>query len=569
MPKILGPRASIDSLKKDAKRWLKALDDGDAAALARLRAAWPGAPDKPVLREVHHAMAREHGFANWADLKDALDARALARLGREALAELLLGSAWDSGDQAAAARIARHHPEIAHLSIHTAVAFGDIDEVRRRLQADPAQACAKGGALGWEPLLYLAYSRLPVPAVADNAIDLAALLIDHGADPNANFNDGWDNPFAVLTGVIGLGEGVRPPHPSDRALAAYLIARGAEPFDTQALYNSSIVGDDTYWLDVLWEACVAQGREALWSEPEGRSVLGGALKPNALDYLLGNAVTFHHPARTEWLLAHGADPDGRNFYRKRRHHAMAQLHGFMDIAAILERHGAQPVRLPDSLAFHAACMRFDEAEARRLAAAHPAFLQDPSPLLYAAQQDRVDIIRLLLDLGMPADLEGPKANRALIAAAHSGALAAAKLLIDEGADVDRRGGDHTATPLGCGTFWQNQAMIDLIAPLSRDVHALTAAPRLDRLRVVLAEQPTLANLRNPRGVTPLFGLPSDEEDALQAAEILLAAGADAKARNGEDETPDTVARRRGLTDAADMLLAELIKGGSTTSVRPE
>ena len=553
MSKTLGPRANLDTLKKDAKRWLKALREGDTAAAERLRAAWPDAPAEPGLREVQHALAREHGFASWAKLKEELADRAFAAMSPDELATILLRGAWDDGDRRGEgpARTAQRHPELARHSIHTAVAFGAIDEVRRRLREESAAATQKGGPHDWEPIQYLAYSRLPLPAVADNALDMAALLLDHGADPNAAFDDGWGNAFKVLTGVIGLGEGIRPPHPRDRELAQFLIERGAEPFDIQALYNSSIVSDDVFWLDFLWEQSVVRGMEDRW-HGLGKASLGGPER-STLDYLLGNAVSFRHPARVEWLLEHGADPNGLNAYSKRPHHEIAQLQGSSDIAALLERHGARPVKLSAHFAFRAACMRMDEAEARRLLRWHPWYLRDPSPLLTAAEQNRTDVLRLLLDLGMPVDQAAPNGQRALHSAAGAGALDAIRLLVEAGADIDKRGGDYKATPLGHGVFWKNQAVIDLIAPLSRAPHDLTWAGRVDRLREVLAEQPELANAVNPRGDTPLFTLPDDEEAAAQAVEVLLASGADRNARNHAGETAEQVARQRGLDDAADLL----------------
>ena len=52
---------TLDNLRKTAKRWLKALRDGDAEARARLVRAYPGAPEQPTLRDVQHALARERG----------------------------------------------------------------------------------------------------------------------------------------------------------------------------------------------------------------------------------------------------------------------------------------------------------------------------------------------------------------------------------------------------------------------------------------------------------------------------------------------------------------------------
>ena len=68
-------RRNLESLKKEAKRWLDALRSGDAAARARLRQASPDAPADPGLRDVQLAVAREHGFPGWAALKDAVASR--------------------------------------------------------------------------------------------------------------------------------------------------------------------------------------------------------------------------------------------------------------------------------------------------------------------------------------------------------------------------------------------------------------------------------------------------------------------------------------------------------------
>jgi len=68
-------RRNLESLKKEAKRWLDALQAGDTEAHARLRQAYPDAPADPGLRDVQHALAREHGFDGWSGLKDTVAAR--------------------------------------------------------------------------------------------------------------------------------------------------------------------------------------------------------------------------------------------------------------------------------------------------------------------------------------------------------------------------------------------------------------------------------------------------------------------------------------------------------------
>jgi hypothetical protein len=74
----LPPRRNLDSFRKEARRWLSALRAADPDARARMTRAWPGAPDTPTLRDVQHALAREHGFAGWTLLKDAVEKQSIA-----------------------------------------------------------------------------------------------------------------------------------------------------------------------------------------------------------------------------------------------------------------------------------------------------------------------------------------------------------------------------------------------------------------------------------------------------------------------------------------------------------
>ena len=87
MNRQLTARSSLEPLRKEAKRWLKALHDNGAVAWERLHRAHPNAnvPADPQLRYVQQALAREHGLASWAALKLELAAMALARSGREKL----------------------------------------------------------------------------------------------------------------------------------------------------------------------------------------------------------------------------------------------------------------------------------------------------------------------------------------------------------------------------------------------------------------------------------------------------------------------------------------------------
>ena len=69
MSRTITPRTTLENLKREARRWHKALRAGDAEARARLQQAYPQAPDQPALRDVQHALAREFGCSGWDALR--------------------------------------------------------------------------------------------------------------------------------------------------------------------------------------------------------------------------------------------------------------------------------------------------------------------------------------------------------------------------------------------------------------------------------------------------------------------------------------------------------------------
>ncbi len=432
--------------------------------------------------------------------------------------------------------------------------FGDLPEVERRLAADPSAATRKAGTLGWEPILYLAYGRLPLPAAAGNAVAIAERLFRCGADPAARFDDGWGNPFTLLTGIIGLGEGVRPMHPRVADLAPAFLDAGTDPFDTQVLYDTSIAGDTAFWLKALYKRSVERGDAHRWTEVPKNPRIGGIMGMSAVDYLLGNAVSYNHIARAEWLIGHGANPNGVNAYSKIPHHVGAQVAGFSDMADLLVKLGAKPVALGGQMSFVAASARGDLAEIRRLAKENPGYLRHPGPLIQAASRNDVAVIDLLLSLGADVDRPGSQGFRAIHNAGQFGSADAAKRLIEAGADLNTRGSNYHASPLGSAVFWNQPAVIDLLVPHSRDLFALSRIARLDRLAAAAAEDPALVHERIPdTGDTPLFALPDDEDAAEAVTRILLVHGADPKATNLAGDTAEAAARKRGLDDAADLM----------------
>jgi ankyrin repeat protein len=562
MARELTTNSSLDALRKEAKRWRKAIDAGDANAVARYVALIPSPAAKPTLRELQHALGREYGFSSWAALKQEIEDRARSTADRLAL--FLAKSAhrygmapgagaWGGEERdgpvrgAMAAWLLARHPEIARDSIHTAVAAGDIDAVRAFLQNDPRLADRRGGPDNWTPLLRLAYTRLPTGPARTNAVEIARLLLDNGADPRASWSDG-QNAFTALTGVIGGGEAGQSPHPQAEALARLLIERGADPLDGQALYNTSLGADDTFWLDLLWAESERCGETARWRQESTPEVNGAPL-----DYLLGNAVP-KQPKRAAWLLAHGARADAVNTYSKRPIVRLAAIAGRQDIVDLLVSHGAGRPELTDDEKFVAAAMQANAEATRRLAQEHPEYLHNPAAMFAAMPEDRTDIAELLLDLGMSPDVGSAHGFRALHYTTHCGAVGIARMLIERGAEVDAIDIRYNSTPLGHAHYQRRPEMIALIAPHSRDIRSLCFCGAIERLEQLFVEDASLA-CRPSRGEAPLFALPDDDERAVEVVELLLAFGADPSVKTAAGFTPALAARKRGLEEATEILAA--------------
>ena len=73
MQRKLTSSTTLDNLRKEAKRWLKALREKNAEARERFERAYPKASGEPVLRDVQQALAREYGQESWNALRESLE----------------------------------------------------------------------------------------------------------------------------------------------------------------------------------------------------------------------------------------------------------------------------------------------------------------------------------------------------------------------------------------------------------------------------------------------------------------------------------------------------------------
>jgi ankyrin repeat protein len=494
----------------------------------------------------------------------------------ERMVSFLQSACWDhhthgKGDHRmhdrAAQRILAQHPDIARDSLYTAIVCGEIDEVRRILTARPGAAREAGGSRGWTPILYLAYTRFTHPPTHANAVAIARLLLDAGANPN-DFYMAGDARYSVLTGVAGEGEQDSPRQPYAPELFELLLERGADPFDIQVLYDTHFSGDVFWWLELVYKHTIDTPRGAAWKDPDWPMLDMGGYGCGAR-FLLSIAMGRRDLPLAEWLLARGANPNAAparaRHYPKRSLYEEAVREGFPEMADLLAGYGATrttPVFDAEE-EFIQACFRLDRETARAHIAAHPESLRSTKAIFAAARRDRADVVALLLEAGVPIEIEDRHKARPLHHAAANNALSVARLLVDRGAEIDPRETQWGATPIGWAAHGDKTEMIEFLSRYSRVIWTLCFRGYVDRVREILSEQPDLAKQLDNDGCTPLWWLPDDEQKAMAIVALLLAAGADPAVKTRDGRTAADWARRRGMQEVAARL-----ETAAATSRRP-
>jgi len=478
-PRGLPGNANLEQLRKGAKSFQRAVRAGDAGAAEvvqefhpRLSGAQPGSPEleRFTRADAQLVIARRFGFPSWPKLKAHLEL--VARYARSpheqpvggvladerAVADEFLRLACltygddDSERLRRAEALLEEHAWLPRASIHTIAATAEVEAARELLERDPGQASLIGGPHDWEPLLYLTYSRVPVSGPGRSAVEVARLLLAHGADPNAGYLwEGLVPPFTSLTGALG-GGGALPKHPEELALARLLLEAGADPNDGQALYNRGWGPDPLDdWLELLFEFGLGSGDGGPW-----RRLFGERQdSPRAMvEDLLMAAACHGLSDRVRRLLARGVDPEGRGsrhpIYQGRSPVQEAALSGHMEVVSLLVGAGAfwEHDAVDELLA---AAMAGDRDAVGRLLATDPrlrerAIERRPHQLVRAAEQNSYDAVALLIELGF--DVNARPRTAPLHEAAMRGNIPVIRLLLDHGADPNVHDTAYDATPAG-------------------------------------------------------------------------------------------------------------------------
>jgi uncharacterized protein len=456
-----------------------------------------------------------------------------------------------------AQRLLANHPDISRANIHTAVVCGDLLEVQQTLASRPEAALQRGGGRDWTPLLTLSYTRFTHAPTQRNALAIARLLLDHGANPN-DFYMAGDAAYTALVGAVGEGEQEAPRQPYGQELFELLLERGAEPFDIQVLYNTHFTGDMLWWLELVYTHTINTPRGAAWSDPDWTMFDMGGYGSGAR-FFLEFALRKRNLTLVEWALAHGANPNAAPARDKRfpkvTLYQEALRQGFTEMADLLARYGASvsTANFTDRERLTPASLRLDRDEVQMLFDRHPDFRHLPDPMFAGAEHDRADVVAFLLDLGVSADVRDADNERALHRAAVNNALGVAKLLLERGAEIDPRDRRYHATPIGWASHGDHGDMVTFLSRFSRDLRVLCFTGCVERVRELLTEDAELARQVDDNGITPLWWLPDDDGAAEEMIDALLKAGADPTVKSKDGSTAAESARRRGLTGAAGRL----------------
>lgn len=524
--KPLPDNPSLEHLKKQAKRLLDRLHAGDPGARAEIEEFHPkpsAIADPPSLTDAQLIVARSYGFSGWTALKDYLrtiepyiwnepDATP------ESAADLFprvacLTYARFRLNQSEAERLCTANPDLASSSIYLAAAIGDIEQTRAFLDRDPQLLNCKGGPFHWEPLLYACYSRFVSPNPAHSLLEVARLLLDRGADPNAGFLHSGTYPFTALTGAFGRGEdwNNQPPHAQGRELAKLLLDHGADPNDLQSLYNRHFNPDSDH-LKILLSYGFGQDRGGPWFA----RMQAGTSPASLIEVELSRAVQNGFFERVRLLVEHGVDVNARDGPKGRTVYEDALRAGRTVIADYLLQHGATKLELDPLEQFSIACAagRRDEVQAR--------LKTDPTLLDRLGQKGRIELlhraahsfegIRLVVELGVDinAMVPGTHMDRTLLhnAAAWS-TIPVIQFLLGLGADPNLLDLPYRSSPIGWALYHGRRDNAEYLLPFTGIFDAVRCGA-IDRITKLLEEDPSRINAIDSAGnplaflVTPMM-----------------------------------------------------------------
>lgn len=377
----------------------------------------------------------------WEQLREQVKARKHARA--TGVTEARQDVACEYGFESWAEMARQVHD--THLAgTERALMLAETATLAAMLRADPAAATTE--ITGMAPLLVLLRNSI---GDQSQVRECARLLLDAGADPDSHTVEwGGQGRMSALFDAVER---------SDLALARLLVERGATP-DEDAFYHAC-EQSDTGFLDLLYQP--------------------------GFERLLQHKLDFEDTTGLRWFLDHGADPDNGLHHAICRGRGLSIITMLVDAGADLNRPwdrwdvGRRPLALAarcghlaayDLLAARGATADLDAVDAEVLAVARGESVRLPTApppglgippghdhygwiLGQFALLGRTDVVRALLDSGLPVDSRGWSNFTPLDQAAMHGRAETVRLLVERGADLyDCAFDNEGPTPLDCALW---------------------------------------------------------------------------------------------------------------------
>ncbi|NKB72585.1 MAG: hypothetical protein GKR89_36375 [Candidatus Latescibacteria bacterium] len=550
--RTLPPNPSLEQLKKQAKALLKAHRAGETEVVSRLRASVPqlaSASDADIRHEnfaLHDAqtvIAREYGFEHWQALEAHIGGGASPQREHPPILQQIL-KAVDEVDDTTVASLLKVQPYLVTATVYDQDPHG-------------------------ETLLHRAIPGSGVETTPGH-LKIAALLIDHGADPNAI---GWGNNNAASPPLMIAAWG------GNAEMAELLLTKGADPNIRDQAGSAELPIDTAagHGHRELVEILIDHGSEFLLkhlisvglndrvialleADPQLGSqadsdTLGGAYSHNT-GMPLHVAISCGNVEIVNALLDRGVDvneTDARG--RTALHHGLNKP----DIVSRLLERGAE-------LDIWAAAGMGAADRVAALLAENPDLADAPqkdgiTPIFWAARKGDPATVQLLLDHGV-------ELNRIvhrwwyewipLFAALQGNHEEAARLMLEAGADPNFRIQQDDwqgATALKVAARWAPLSTVELLLDYGADINAgqshLGWAVRSGNIELVQLFIDRGVDLHHPsHHYAPHI---SAEHGRNEVLELLVQHGANLRRKNSVGQTPLAVALFHGQSETAELL----------------
>lgn len=559
----LPAQANIEQLKKQAKKLLKQYRQNDSDAVSKVNSCYPKPQNFNGLRDAQLVIARLHGYIDWNHLSIAVEQANDAAKSLAEKAELFvrLGCTQYSGNDRLrnyqrAQNLLKKYPDISEFSFYTALVANDKQAVARHLKSDPQKANSRGGPLDWPALLYTTYSRITNPQDAREAIAIARMLLESGADPNSYVILQETYRFTALTGAMGEGEqGVnQPAHPFADEMASILLGAGANPNDAQGLYNTMFTNSGDKWLALLISHGLNTSHRLTWGADAG--------DPNqtTLDYQLASAVNSNRQQRVDMLLSAGANPNAINPYDGKTIHTNAVLKGYTSVSNRLIKGGAVPMNLSVDDEFRLACSHNDMDTMQLLLNKHPNLKENASLLHHAVNYGNSELYRKLIDMGFDVNGQEDNGRTVLHHFSLNNDVCEVKYLLSKGARFDIPDKSHQSTAVGFAAYIAANDVMHLLLDQSHNFLDVAACAYLKRAITQLDENPARVFESTPAGNSALhiMGMWLHEEPDYTSCksfvQLILSAGLDVNVKNKQEQSPVQFHLANGSDAMAELLI---------------